>query len=236
MLETTPNDFAAWRMQLVALAAQDAGTDGAHDGAHLDRVWRNAQALLAHHPEADRLVVLAASYLHDLVNLPKERPGAQPGVAPFGRTGARVARAAGLPARKTRRGRACHRGAQLFGGDSRHHDRGKDRAGRRPSRRPGPGGTGAHVLHRRAHGKRAGASDRSAGRRIARSTTPPTRSTTSSSSSTSCPDMMQTEAGARLGRKRLELLTTFRGAVRGRVERASSGVGQRACMSVAAHR
>jgi len=74
MLERTPTDFAAWRTHLVALAAQDAGTDGAHDGAHLDRVWRNAQALLAHHPEADRLVVLAASYLHDLVNLPKNDP------------------------------------------------------------------------------------------------------------------------------------------------------------------
>jgi uncharacterized protein len=48
--------------------------DGAHDGNHLDRVWRNAQALLADHPEADALVVLAACYLHDLVNLPKNDP------------------------------------------------------------------------------------------------------------------------------------------------------------------
>ena len=74
MTDTTPPDLAAWRTQLAALAARDAGTDGAHDSAHLDRVWRNAQALLVHHPEADVLVVLAASYLHDLVNLPKNDP------------------------------------------------------------------------------------------------------------------------------------------------------------------
>ena len=67
-------DAAGWRTQLATLAAAGADTDGAHDSAHLERVWRNAQALLAHHPDADRLVVLAACYLHDLVNLPKNDP------------------------------------------------------------------------------------------------------------------------------------------------------------------
>ena len=74
MTDTSSADLAAWRTRLAAMAAGSADTDGAHDSAHLDRVWRNAQALLAHHPEADRLVVLAASYLHDLVNLPKNDP------------------------------------------------------------------------------------------------------------------------------------------------------------------
>jgi uncharacterized protein len=64
----------AWRSRLAALAAQHADSDGAHDASHLERVWRNAQALMAEHPEADALVVLAASYLHDLVNLPKNDP------------------------------------------------------------------------------------------------------------------------------------------------------------------
>jgi len=67
-------DDAGWRTKLAALAAGSADTDGAHDSAHLDRVWRNAQALLEYHPDADRLVVLAACYLHDLVNLPKNDP------------------------------------------------------------------------------------------------------------------------------------------------------------------
>ncbi|MEH6436070.1 HD domain-containing protein [Massilia sp. DD77] len=67
-------DLAGWRTRLAALAAGHAGNDGAHDASHLDRVWRNAQALLPHHPEADALVVLAACYLHDLVNLPKNDP------------------------------------------------------------------------------------------------------------------------------------------------------------------
>lgn len=73
------SELAAWRPRFAALAAQAAGAapgnDGAHDASHLERVWRSAEALLAHHPEADALVVMAASYLHDLVNLPKNDPG-----------------------------------------------------------------------------------------------------------------------------------------------------------------
>jgi uncharacterized protein len=71
----SPLDSDHWRAPLAALAAGAAGHDGAHDASHLDRVWRNAQALLAHHREADTLVVMAACYLHDLVNLPKNDPG-----------------------------------------------------------------------------------------------------------------------------------------------------------------
>lgn len=56
------------------MAAAAAGNDGAHDASHLERVWRSAEALLARHSEADALVVMAASYLHDLVNLPKNDP------------------------------------------------------------------------------------------------------------------------------------------------------------------
>jgi uncharacterized protein len=69
-----PTDLAGWRTKVATLAASAAGNDGAHDANHLERVWRNAQALLERHPEADRLVVLAACYLHDLVNLPKDDP------------------------------------------------------------------------------------------------------------------------------------------------------------------
>src|SRR3954451_10947468 len=69
-------ELTCWRVRLAALALECAGQqpDGAHDGNHLERVWRNAQALLEDYPEADVLVVLAACYLHDLVNLPKHDP------------------------------------------------------------------------------------------------------------------------------------------------------------------
>jgi uncharacterized protein len=68
-------ELESWRARLSALALECAGNDadGAHDANHLDRVWRNAQALLADTP-ADVPVVLAACYLHDLVNLPKNDP------------------------------------------------------------------------------------------------------------------------------------------------------------------
>jgi len=72
-----PPELDAWRPRLAALAAAalaDQGPDGAHDLNHFERVWRNAQALLAHYPQADALVVLAACYLHDLVNVPKDDP------------------------------------------------------------------------------------------------------------------------------------------------------------------
>ncbi|QNA88836.1 HD domain-containing protein [Massilia sp. Dwa41.01b] len=72
---STP-ELGAWRVRLAALAADagSTGPDGAHDASHLRRVWRNARLLLDHHPDADALVVLAACYLHDLVNLPKDDP------------------------------------------------------------------------------------------------------------------------------------------------------------------
>jgi uncharacterized protein len=64
-----------WQPRVLAMAEAAAGDeDGAHDRNHLQRVWRNARQLLAAHPAANQLVVLAACYLHDLVNLPKNHP------------------------------------------------------------------------------------------------------------------------------------------------------------------
>lgn len=66
--------LAAWQPRLVALAGAASDDDGAHDLSHLHRVWQTAQQLLAASPAADALVVLAACYLHDLVNLAKDHP------------------------------------------------------------------------------------------------------------------------------------------------------------------
>lgn len=65
-------DSTAWQTRLITLATDNADTDGAHDLHHLHRVWDTAQILLASCPQADPLVVQAACYLHDLVNLPKD--------------------------------------------------------------------------------------------------------------------------------------------------------------------
>lgn len=67
-------ELNTWQARLAALASAAADGDGAHDLQHLQRVWRIARQLLDEHPEADALVVLAACYLHDLVNLPKNHP------------------------------------------------------------------------------------------------------------------------------------------------------------------
>jgi len=60
MREHTDAELAHWRPRLAAMATPDGCADGAHDATHLERVWRNAQELLAHHRDADALVVLAA--------------------------------------------------------------------------------------------------------------------------------------------------------------------------------
>ncbi len=60
------------RSRLRGIVAQQMETDPAHDLAHLDRVWVNAQAIAD--AKTDMQVLLASSYLHDLVNLPKDDP------------------------------------------------------------------------------------------------------------------------------------------------------------------
>ncbi len=48
--------------------------DPAHDLAHLDRVWINAQTIAADLNNVNLRVLLGAAYLHDLINLPKDAP------------------------------------------------------------------------------------------------------------------------------------------------------------------
>ena len=62
------------RQQLRQHAAAEMTQDSAHDLAHLDRVWENAQRIAATVPDAETTALLAASYLHDLINLPKDDP------------------------------------------------------------------------------------------------------------------------------------------------------------------
>lgn len=72
-------DLTAWEARLRGLLADHFHADPAHDPAHLTRVWRLADRLAADEEtrtpaKADRRVLLAAAYLHDLVNLPKNHP------------------------------------------------------------------------------------------------------------------------------------------------------------------
>lgn len=90
--------LAGWQPKLAAIAAAVPGDDGAHDTNHLHRVWRNATALLADHPDADALVVLAACYLHDIVNLPKNHPERHLASRQAAQQATRELAAAGFPA------------------------------------------------------------------------------------------------------------------------------------------
>lgn len=75
IIQVDMNEFlSSWKTRFIAIALSENHDDGAHDVNHLNRVWQTAQKLLTSHPEADALTVLAACYLHDLVNLPKNHP------------------------------------------------------------------------------------------------------------------------------------------------------------------
>jgi len=60
--------------QLRTIILAEMATDPAHDIAHLDRVWANAQKISAGEDEGDLRLLLAAAYLHDMVNVPKNSP------------------------------------------------------------------------------------------------------------------------------------------------------------------
>lgn len=71
---TDPSALQAALERAVATAWADQA-DGAHDLGHLRRVWANCRRIAdADAPGADRAVLMAAAYLHDLVNLPKDHP------------------------------------------------------------------------------------------------------------------------------------------------------------------
>lgn len=63
---------AELRAQLRDIVSAEMTRDSAHDLAHIDRVWLNVQALADE--RANLKVLLGATYLHDLVNLPKDSP------------------------------------------------------------------------------------------------------------------------------------------------------------------
>lgn len=76
-----PRDIPAWskacadRVAAIwAEGAADGATDGAHDLGHLARVWANARLIAMDEPGADPLVLVAAAWFHDIVNLPKNHP------------------------------------------------------------------------------------------------------------------------------------------------------------------
>ncbi len=69
-----------WQARLeAALAAQHSNGDGAHDPSHVRRVWKTASRIAAALDEpVDRLVLLAAAYLHDVVGVEKNDPRRSP--------------------------------------------------------------------------------------------------------------------------------------------------------------
>jgi uncharacterized protein len=87
----------SWLLDMAAVGVAD---DGAHDLAHLRRVWATAQQLLQAHPEADVEVVQAAAVLHDLVNLPKNHPQREQASRMAAQQAVALLGAAGFPAGK----------------------------------------------------------------------------------------------------------------------------------------
>ncbi len=55
-------------------AQSEMHADTAHDIAHLDRVWQTVQRIATGENSGNLKVLMAAAYLHDIVNLPKNSP------------------------------------------------------------------------------------------------------------------------------------------------------------------
>ena len=70
----TRGELEVWQERLEAFWAKAPDGDGAHDVHHLRRVWRSARRIARTEPGTDLTVLLAAAYLHDLVNPPKDSP------------------------------------------------------------------------------------------------------------------------------------------------------------------
>ncbi|MCP4601760.1 MAG: HD domain-containing protein [Proteobacteria bacterium] len=67
-----------WRSVFVDYLTVQASNDSAHDIYHHHRVWQHcltiAQTLAGSYSKIDPLILVAAAYLHDLVNVPKNSP------------------------------------------------------------------------------------------------------------------------------------------------------------------
>lgn len=75
--DTVLSDVSVWESSIVAWLRVHMAEDPAHDVHHLLRVWRTARGLAAEETQGGRvdlLVVLGASLLHDVVNVPKDHP------------------------------------------------------------------------------------------------------------------------------------------------------------------
>jgi uncharacterized protein len=73
---TGDHDIGEWQARFESFfAARPDADDGSHDVAHFRRVWRTASVIAdAIAAPADRLVLLAAAYFHDLVAVEKNHP------------------------------------------------------------------------------------------------------------------------------------------------------------------
>jgi len=68
-------DLQYWETRFIDWWRAHPSDDGSHDLAHFRRVWQTAHQLSQTvTEEVNALVLLAAAYFHDLVNLPKNHP------------------------------------------------------------------------------------------------------------------------------------------------------------------
>jgi uncharacterized protein len=71
----TATELRRWQKKFDAYWRKKPVVDAAHDAAHCRRVWQNCLKITkADKTKADKAVLLAAAYFHDVVNLPKDSP------------------------------------------------------------------------------------------------------------------------------------------------------------------
>lgn len=69
------HELAQWESMVADWAREQmASSDSGHDINHVSRVVQNAKLICERHPQANSLVVVVSSWLHDCVSVPKDSP------------------------------------------------------------------------------------------------------------------------------------------------------------------
>ncbi|MBF0587490.1 MAG: HD domain-containing protein [Magnetococcales bacterium] len=102
--QQTPQQMAEalkqWHERLSNDMAQRKGQDGAHDAGHYRRVWHHCRELAMDHPQRDQInpvVLMAAAFLHDLVQIPKQDPRSKESAARSAQKASTYLRKLGFP-------------------------------------------------------------------------------------------------------------------------------------------
>lgn len=105
------SELEAWETKFFTYISAIPNEDSSHGVYHCQRVWRAAKDIalneLSDEEDFDFLVLLAASYFHDLVNLPKNHPDRNKASSKSAEAAATILRKMNFPENKIKHTMSC---------------------------------------------------------------------------------------------------------------------------------